>query len=159
MANVHLINDTTYFTRIALHPNHTDTTPDLTWASPGLVKTWAPYSTTWGSDYLPVLVTPRGKRIRDRQTTRFHLNWATLREKLLQYDPPSSLKEMTGIIRNSYFASAETITCDETSPPFDNHLANLWKRMEYLTQLYRTSGRRHSLLRRMRDQCRTITAY
>ncbi|KAH9379136.1 hypothetical protein HPB48_007304 [Haemaphysalis longicornis] len=59
VANVHLNNDTTYFTRIALHPNHTDTTPDLTWASPCLVKTWALYSTTWGNDHLPILITLR----------------------------------------------------------------------------------------------------
>lgn len=63
--NLQLINDTIYPTRIGFHPSQKDTTPDLTWASPGLTKSWVPCSTTWGSDHLPIIITFRGKRIRD----------------------------------------------------------------------------------------------
>lgn len=155
------MNDIIYPTRIGLHPSQKDTTPDLTWATPGLTKSWVPYSTTWGSDHLPILIKFRGKRVRygrnKKQCT--HLNWTTFRDRLLQYDSPKSLETMAEIIRNSSAAAVETITCDEDSPTLDNHLANLWKRMEYLTQLYRSTGRRHNLLRRIRNQYKVINQY
>lgn len=116
--NLQLMNDIIYPTRIGLHPSQKDTTPDLTWASPGLTKSWVPYSTTWGSDHLPILIKFRGKRVRygrnKKQCT--HLNWTTFRDRLLQYDSPKSLETMAEIIRNSSAAAVETITCDEESP-------------------------------------------
>lgn len=159
--NLQLINDTVHSTRISLHPSQNDTTPDLTWASPGLAKSWVPYSTSWGSDHLPILITLRGKRIRDGRNIqqRIHLDWGTFRDRLLQYDPPTSLEMMAEIIRSSSVAASEYIKCEEDSPTLDNHPANVCKRMEYLTQLYRSTGRRHNQLPRIRNQYKIINHY
>lgn len=58
--NFILINEPFQKTRIGLHKAQEDTTPDLTWATPNLIKSWSPYSTTWGSDHFPLLITFRG---------------------------------------------------------------------------------------------------
>lgn len=61
MNNLMLLNDPFEATRIGLHASQKDTSPDLTFASPGLVTTWKTFDTTWGSDHFPISISLRGK--------------------------------------------------------------------------------------------------
>lgn len=131
-SNLLLINNVDIPTHIGLHSAQQDTSPDLTWATPGLTIKWAPYSTTWGSDHLPILIHLRGKKRRERKMVK-RLDWNKFRDSILDATPPTSLNELCYLIlSSSTHAEKETQGAAET-PHMDNHKANLWKRMDELT--------------------------
>ncbi|KAH7934259.1 hypothetical protein HPB49_023893 [Dermacentor silvarum] len=53
----------------------------------------------------------------------------------------------------------ETIPCDDTTSHMDMHLANLWRKVNRLTQQYRYKGKRHKDLMRLKHQYRLIKEY
>lgn len=157
-AGLHLINDPDAITRIGLHAAQRDTSPDLTWATAGLVQAWTPYATTWGSDHLPILIKLRSKTVRSAKAVT-RADWNKFRHIILTSNPPASLDEFCNLIATSSAQAQETIQCRDDTRHMDNHLANLWRRVHELTRTYRVRGKRHRDLQQIRRQYRLISDY
>lgn len=78
--NLELLNDANTPTRFGASPQQDDTSPDLTWASPGLRTRWSVYTDTIGSDHVP-LCTTLYIGCSPRKEIRF-IKWDTFREAL-----------------------------------------------------------------------------
>lgn len=85
-AGLVLANDTAYPTRHGLHAGQQDTSPDLTWSTPGLVHEWRCGLDTMGSDHYPIWlelnIATRTKRM--RHTTA--VNWDEFRASFIRYE-------------------------------------------------------------------------
>lgn len=152
-----LLNDPTLATRVGLHRRQKNTSPDLTIATTGVIRTWSPYTTTWGSDHYPILLTLRGKRFRTRQYLS-HIDWQTFRTAL-RIPQNATLPQFTAAIHSAKAHATEEILCDSATPALDAHLTNLWKRVQTLTTRYLTNGKRHRDLIRIRRQYQIIRQY
>lgn len=143
-------------TRIGLHARQQDTTPDLTLATPGLIRQWDVESTTWGSDHLPIIITLNRKKIRERRETVF-FDWKKFR--MATGDSFADFEQFSAMIAEARPEARETIPCDDTTSHMDMHLANLWRKVNRLTQQYRYKGKRHKDLMRLKHQYRLIKEY
>lgn len=134
-----LLNDPTLVTRIGLHPHQQNTSPDT---SHGIVRDWAPYSATWGSDHFPILITLRSKCFRTRQRLT-RTDWGAFRAQAVLAGP-ITLSALINTIQAAQDNALEDIERDSSTPALDAHMANLWKRAHTLTARYNNNGKRHS---------------
>lgn len=110
MNNLTLASDLSVTTRIGLHASQKDTTPDLTFASLGLLNAWKISDTTWGSDHFPITYFLRGKRLRTTKTLKL-TNWMTFRDSLNQIpDLSTNFHTLVERIQNASRASNEEVT-------------------------------------------------
>lgn len=159
MNNLILLNEPTNATRIGLHSSQKDTSPDITFASPGLIITCKTFDTTWGSDYFPISIYVLGKRLRTAKTLKL-TKWTAFCETLNQSsDPITGLPTFITRIQNAAQTSIEHITCSEDTSATDGHLANLWNRAGHLTRKYRRLGKRHCDLVKLRHQYKLTPEY
>lgn len=155
--NLVIINDPMQHTRIGLHPRQQNSSPDLTLASSGIVRDWSLFTTTWGSDHYPTLLTLNGKRFRTRQRLP-RIDWTNYRN-MSSLSTPQSLEQIITTLQKARDLSGEQIDCDDNTPAMDAHMANLWKRAQTLTTRHLASGKRHRDLLKMRKQYKLIREY
>lgn len=148
--NLSLINTPHTPTRAALHAKQTDTCPDLTLATPKAIRHWEVLPVTWGSDHYPIQITLHTK-LPAHSTTLKALDWNKYREL---FDPTAdSLLTFTDQIHSAHrdaWITAPATLNDTDSPQPDCHLIHLWQQAERLTHEYKTNGRRHDTLVKLR---------
>ncbi|KAH6944359.1 hypothetical protein HPB50_002746 [Hyalomma asiaticum] len=143
-------------TRIGLHARQQDTAPDLTLATPGLIKRWDVDSSTWGSDHLPIVITLNRKEIREKREAVV-FDWKKFR--VATADCFTDFEGFSAMIAEARPEARETIPCDDTTAHMDTHLANLWRKANRLTKEYRHKGKRHRDLMSLKRQYQLIKEY
>lgn len=66
--------------RIGLYYTQRDTTPDLTLATPGAVKSWHTLNSSWGSDHYPIVLQINSNKFRTTRAYRL-INWTSYRSQ------------------------------------------------------------------------------
>ncbi|KAH7976291.1 hypothetical protein HPB52_011108 [Rhipicephalus sanguineus] len=143
-------------TRIGLHTRQQDTTPDLTLATPGLIRGWDVDSTTWGSDHLPIIITLNRKKIREKNEV---VAFDGKKFRVATGNGFTDFEGLSAMIAEARPEARETIPCDDTTTRMDAHLANLWRKASRLTKQYRHKGKRHRDLMSLKRQYQLIKEY
>ncbi|KAH7965868.1 hypothetical protein HPB49_011676 [Dermacentor silvarum] len=144
---LHICNTIGVHTRAGLHAKQADTTPDLTIATPKVVKRWETHATTWGSDHYPIIFTINKKIRKQRELIRT-INWSHFREGV--GDKFESIEEFAQLMRDNLSSATEETLGEEDEGVIDSRMIALWKKANKLTQKYNTNGRRYQTLRRIR---------
>ncbi|KAH7974615.1 hypothetical protein HPB49_017467 [Dermacentor silvarum] len=144
---LHICNTIGVHTRAGLHAKQADTTPDLTIATPKVVKRWKTHPTTWGSDHYPIIFTINKKIRKQRELIRT-INWSHFREGV--GDKFESIEEFAQLMRDNLSSATEETLGEEDEGVIDSRMIALWKKANKLTQKYKTNGRRYQTLRRIR---------
>lgn len=144
---LHICNTIGVHTRAGLHAKQADTTPDLTIATPKVVKRWETHPTTWGSDHYPIIFTINKKIRKQRELIRT-INWSHFREGV--GDKFESIEEFAQLMRDNLSSATEETLGEEDEGVIDSRMIALWKKANKLTQKYKTNGRRYQTLRRIR---------
>ncbi|KAH7973682.1 hypothetical protein HPB49_003896 [Dermacentor silvarum] len=74
-------------------------------------------------------------------------------------DSFADFEQFSAMIAEAWPEARESIPCDDTTSHMDMHLANLWRKVNRLTQQYRYKGKRHKDLMRLKHQYRLIKEY
>ncbi|KAH7945662.1 hypothetical protein HPB49_013635 [Dermacentor silvarum] len=74
-AGIILANDLDYPTRHALHSAQRDSTPDLTWTTPGLVNDWRCGADPMGSDHYPIWIEVEAKATGQKKRMTSAVDW------------------------------------------------------------------------------------
>ncbi|KAH6941419.1 hypothetical protein HPB50_017925 [Hyalomma asiaticum] len=150
---LHICNTTGTHTRAGLHTKQTDTTPDLTIASPKVIKHWETHPTTWGSDHYPVIFTIN-KKIRKQRALIRSVNWTHFRNNTeAQFQ---TFEEFAQHLRDDLRSATEETHGEESDGGIDSRMIALWKKVNKLTQKYKSNGRNYKTLRSTRDVYRLI---
>lgn len=152
-----LRNEPGVFTRIGLHSGQSDTTPDLTLATPGTVRTWRTFDSTWGSDHYPVLLHLNSKKFRIRRNVS-HVNWTSFRQHF-SVDSSCDFADFVASITSARTAAIETVTSTVEIDQPDAHMFRLLKKAERLTHRYRMHGKRHNHLMQLKHHYNIIKQY
>lgn len=163
-ADLILVNDLVYPTRLGQSSRQRDTIPDLTWATPSTVPGWQCESALWGSDHYPIWITLCASIRKTTKQVRY-VDWRRFRE--LQDVEPIGLhnpcSDRLQYLINSILLAASGATTvvegEEDSPAPDQHLVNLWRVRDDLQERYRMSGRTYEDLVRIRHQTARIRQY
>ncbi|KAH7971444.1 hypothetical protein HPB49_024170 [Dermacentor silvarum] len=145
---LHICNTVGAHTRAGLHAKQADTTPDLTIATPKIVKRWEPHPTTWGSDHYPIIFTINKKISKQRELIRT-INWSHFREGV--GDEFECIEEFAQLMRDNLSSATEETLGEEDEGVIDSRMIAFFQRANKLTQKYKTNGRKHQTLRRIRD--------
>ncbi|KAH9363754.1 hypothetical protein HPB48_020114 [Haemaphysalis longicornis] len=151
-----LANDTAYSTRHGLHAGQQDTSPNLTWSTPCLVREWRCGLDTMGSDHYPIWLEhniPTAKRhtchTKAVNCDEFRANFKALRN---EHAIPVK------IVRTAE-DSTRHISVNGNQPTPDQHLLNLWNTRQQLHPAYLASGRRYVDLRKVSDKTTQARRY
>ncbi|KAL1440558.1 hypothetical protein MTO96_001116 [Rhipicephalus appendiculatus] len=145
---LHISNIIGVHTRAGLHAKQTDTTPDLTIATPKVVNSWETHSTTWGSDHYPIIFSIN-KKIRKQRARIRSINWSHFRDGTeAKFE---TIEECVQHLRNNLRSATEEAFGEEDDGCVDSCMISLWRKANKLTQQYKTNGRRYQTLRRIRE--------
>ncbi|KAG0422905.1 hypothetical protein HPB47_001302 [Ixodes persulcatus] len=139
-ADLFLINDLDYPTRLGLHSGQRNTTPDLTWATRETIREWRCNGDPWSSDHFP-----RRKKVT-------YVDWEKYREFIQESEEASFHVK---ILQASALATC-SIELDAETPAPDKHLLNLWTTREQLHDQYVQRGKTHTDLVRVRHKTAQI---
>lgn len=144
-------------TRVGLHSSQKDTTPDLTFTTPGIVKTWQTATCTWGSDHYPIFLHLNTKKLRPKLKYSV-VNWTAFRNSF-NMDSISTIPDLVSSITTARREATESVdsTVDVAHP--DHHMYQLLRTAERLTHRYRTQGKRHSDLMKLKKHYKVIQEY
>lgn len=127
-----LVYDIVVRTRLGLHSCQNDTTPDLTYASCGVVRSWSAYDTTWGSDHFPIQIQLTGNQFRNKRTHKI-IDCKCFRQSV-QVSNTTTMEEFVSVVQQAALQAMEEVECDSGSPTPDKHSANLWRKVATLTK-------------------------
>ncbi|KAG0411652.1 hypothetical protein HPB47_011219, partial [Ixodes persulcatus] len=139
-ADLFLINDLDYPTRLGLHSGQRNTTPDLTWATRETIREWRCNGDPWSSDHFP-----RRKKVT-------YVDWEKYREFIQESEEASFHVK---ILQASALAT-RSIELDAETPAPDKHLLNLWTTREQLHDQYVQRDKTHTDLVRVRHKTAQI---
>lgn len=109
-SHLQLRNEPFVYTRVGLHSSQRDTTPDLTFSTPGIVKSWQTAPCTWGSDHYPILLHLNAKKLR-RKCQYSTINWNSFRTLFT----PTDISDIPTLVANITTARTNAIETVEST--------------------------------------------
>lgn len=137
------------FTHIQRLARTSLTAIDVTLATPGVCYGWATASDSWGSDHLPILVTPAGGKV-PRSRRYKVVDWRIYRQHL---DDPSGLRDFFGAMTRAAEAATIVTTVPVNQPVPDIHHLNLRAARRRAERTYLRGGSR-TAFNRLNAACR-----
>ncbi|KAH7968692.1 hypothetical protein HPB52_010659 [Rhipicephalus sanguineus] len=137
------------FTHIQRLARTSLTAIDVTLASPGVCYGWATASDSWGSDHLPILVTPAGGKV-PRSRRYKVVDWRIYRQLL---DDPTGLRDFFGAMTRAAEAATIVTTVPVNQPVPDIHHLNLRAARRRAERTYLRGGSR-TAFNRLNAACR-----
>ncbi|KAH7947139.1 hypothetical protein HPB52_007743 [Rhipicephalus sanguineus] len=122
---------------------------DVTLATPGVCYGWATASDSWGSDHLPILVTPAGGKV-PRSRRYKVVDWRIYRQLL---DDPTGLRDFFGAMTRAAEAATIVTTVPVNQPVPDIHHLNLRAARRRAERTYLRGGSR-TAFNRLNAACR-----
>lgn len=150
-ADLFLINDLDYPSRLGLHSGQRNTTPDLTWATRETIREWRCNGDPWSSDHFPVWLELQG-RVAERRKKVTYVDW----EKYCEFIQESEEASFHVKILQASVLATRSIELDAETPAPDKHLLNLWTTREQQHDQYVTRGKTHTDLVRVRHKTAQI---
>lgn len=152
-----LRNEPNVATRIGLHCTQSDTTPDLTLCTPGAIRSWDVADITWGSDHIPILIQINAKKVRVRK--RYAItSWPLFRDSF-HTSPDPSLSDFIEALQQARGHAVDEIESTVEVERPDTYMISLMRKAHRLTHRYRTGGKTHRDLMKLKKHYRCINEH